>query len=242
MTKKNVLAIVTVVSVLSLANVAAWAAPMGNVMAGRKYFVAAKDLSPWTAGVYFRGMSRDGEVDNTAQTIEGSKLCLYTGYDVLPWMTPYVKLGTGSISLDGSGNKDYNPEFGFGLRLNLLHHEIMDPTLFEDVIMINASCEYSVTEATRDEDTQAFAELYAAATVSILNEILGDKFYLPNGISLFLGPTYSIIESSATTTDDDFGFLFGVDIFHSERVSYYFSAEIIGSNSSAVMAGLNVCL
>ena len=227
---------------LTLGTASTMASPVGNVMAGRKYMVAARDLTPWSAGLYYRGGTREAEVGNTDESIEFSRISVYAAYDVLSWLSPYVKIGSSTINLDNSTDPQSKPEFGFGARFNILHHDILDPTFFEDSIMVNASIEYSMTEATRDEDTQTFAEVYASATVSLLNEILGDKFYLPNGIALFLGPSYSIIETGSTTTDSDFGFLIGLEIFYSEKVSFYLSSEQMGKDSTSILAGLNICL
>jgi hypothetical protein len=238
--KKYLVAVSLVLLAVNLAP--ALAAPVGNVSAGRKYFLAARDLSPWSTGIYLRSGTRTADVGDIEENFDYTRFLGYIAYDFFPWLTPYLMAGSASISLDGTGDGEYKPEFGFGVRFNVLHHDIMDATLFEDVLLINASCQYSLTEATREETSQELQEFYATATLSILNEITGSKLYLPEGISIFLGPSYSLINTPSTTAKDNFGILVGMEVYYTKRISFYLSAEMMGTDSTSAMVGINLCL
>lgn len=215
-----------------------FASPIGNISAGRKYYVAARNLDQWSAGAYVKSGSREirqGDIDTT-------KAVMYVGYDFLPWVTTYAKGGMNNTTIGTAQDDDYNMELGFGMRFNLLHHEILDPTLFEDRIMVNASWEFSSTQARRGFRDQDFRELQASVTLSIVNDVVGSKLFLPHSIGLFFGPTYSMVNTSGVDTRSDLGLLVGLEVFYTKRVSFHFSLEQIGSGSTAGLAGVHVCL
>jgi len=215
-----------------------FAYPIGNQDAGRKYLIAARDLTPWSAGVHVKSGRREARVDSVTRDIDFTRAALYVGYDFVPWVTTFVKAGANNTSLDGRGEDDYSLELGFGMRANLLHHEIMDPTLFEDRIMINASWEFSNTEASRHLRDQSYRELQASLTLSIVNDLRGDKLYFPHSISLFFGPTFSLVDTSGASMRNEMGLVAGLEVFTTKRVFFRLAAEQIG-DSSSVLFGLH---
>lgn len=237
--KKYTVALALIVSFLA-ANV--FAGPIGNQNAGRKYFIAAKDLSPWSTGFFARSGNRAARVSGIDEKYDYTHFAAYIGYDFFPWVTTYVLAGGNNTSFDGTGDDVAKPEFGFGMRFNVLHHDLLDPTLFEDVLLVNAAWQFTSSDGFRNDSEQTVQELYANVTISIVNEILGDKFYLPNGISIFAGPSYSVVESSSVSPDDNFGILLGLEVFYTKRISMYLSGEMMGTDSTSVGAGIHVCL
>lgn len=227
-------------TLLGMAAPSLWASPIGHLTAGRRYYVAARDLHQWSAGGYVKSGSRDtrqGDYDFT-------KAVMFLGHDFTPWVTTFVKAGMNNTTISAMvpDDDDYSLEIGFGMRFNLLHHEIMDPTLLEDRLFVNASWEYSTTQASRGSSTQDFHELQASLTLSIVNDILGSKLYLPHSIGLFFGPTFSLVSTSGATTRDELGFIVGLEVFHSNRLSLHAALEQIGTDSSSVLVGLHLCL
>ncbi len=226
---------------LAVTGSALLASPIGNISAGRKYYVAARDLDQWSAGAYVKSGKREirqGDIDST-------KAIMYVGYDFFPWVTTFVKGGMNNTTIDSivpAQDDDYNMELGFGMRFNVFHHEILDPTLIEDRIMVNASWEFSSTQARRGFQDQDFRELQASATLSIVNDVAGSKLFLPHSIGLFFGPTYSMVDSSGANTRSEVGLVAGLEVFYTKRVSFHFSMEQIGSGSSSGLVGVHVCL
>ncbi|MDI6774871.1 MAG: hypothetical protein QME60_05685 [Verrucomicrobiota bacterium] len=218
------------------------AAPIGNVDAGRKYLIAARDLTPWSTGLFLRSGARDAKVSGSDRSYDYLHFAAYVGYDLFAWITPYVLIGSNNTDFDNTGDDEFKPEFGFGMRLNLLHHDIMDPTLLENTILVNAAWQYSVSEAIRNNDGQAMQEFYATATLSILNDLDDSKLFLPEGIALFLGPAVSIVNSDRVSTKEEYGIVAGLEIYCTKRVSFYLSGEMMGKDSNGVLLGVNLCL
>ena len=118
----------------------------------------------------------------------------------------------------GEGDAEF--EYGAGLRLNILDHEIPDPTLFENRLRITAGAQYTWTQADQDLYPWKWEELVADLTVSIVNDIEGNALYLPNSIALYVGPVLSIIRSDTIKADDKFGYSAGVEVYFTECVSF----------------------
>ncbi len=230
------------VCLLTASLISAMAAPIGNVSAGRRYLIAAQDLTPWTAGLFVRSGEREAQVSGWDRTFDYTRLAFYIGYDVFTWITPYVLIGANNTDLDGTGEGEFKPEWGFGMRLNLLHHDIMDPTLFEDTILVNASWQYSVSQAMRKGDEQEMHELCAVFTLSVLNEFSGSKLYLPEGMALFGGPIFSLVDTSGADMKEDYGLVAGLEVYYTKRISFYIAGELMGKDSAGVMVGINLSL
>ncbi len=217
------------------------ASSIGHISAGRKYYFAARDLQPWSAGVYVKSGKRDirqGSIDTT-------RFALYAGYDYFPWVTTFAKVGSNNTSIDTvvpTTDDEFNMELGFGQRFNIFHHEILDPDLFENRILVNAAWEFSTTQARRGNRDQDFRELQASVTLSLVNDVVGSKLYLPHSIGLFAGPTFSLIDTSGASTRNDFGVIAGLEVFLTKRVSFHASMEQIGSGSSSALFGMHLCL
>ena len=92
------------------------------------------------------------------------------------------------------------------------------------------------------DDEQAYSELFASATLSLVNDIYGDKYYLPFSIGVYVGPCYSVIETSSTSIEDDFGYVAGLEVFYTKRISFFATANQFGSNSSSATVGVHLCL
>ncbi len=223
---------------------ASWlsAAPIGHSAAGRQYLVTARPLDAWSLGVQARVGTREARVDNRTEDIRFTRLGMYAGYDIQRWITAFVKMGANDTRLDDFSGGQFSFEFGGGMRFNLFHHEILDPTLNEDRILINAAWEYSTAQAERMGGDQRYHELHGSLTMSIVNDVVGTKMYIPHAIALFFGPTYSLFDSARVSTRSDVGVLVGLEVYHSERTSFRFSVEQIGSDSTTGMFGVHVGL
>jgi len=220
------------------------AAPVGRSNSGREYLAGTQDLSAWSAGLYIMSIDRKVELFNTFQntSMKQDMIMGYVGYDVIPWITAYV-VGGSSKNRIGSGDvqKDSKPEIGLGLMFNFLDTEIEDPTLLEDRLRLNANIQYtkgggtSVNSGSSDVD---WYDLSGSLTLSLVNDLTGDKFFVPSSIAFFIGPTFSILSSSQIEAEDEFGLTAGLDIFLNEKVSI--ELAYLKYEESTYSAGINV--
>jgi len=235
--KKLLLLLVAVPLLLAAAHHVV-AAPVANSNLGREYLIGSDSLENWSAGLFTRMgervISRRGaEVD-----LEFTKGMAYVGYDVLRWITPYVALGIGDAEIADVDSDGSESELAFGVHFNILDQEIMDPTLVEDRLRINANIYLGMTEATVDGSTLQWEELAANLTVSIVNDLGGNRSYLPYSIAIYAGPAYSDYRSDDFDMEEAFGFVGGLEIFHTKRISSDVSMEKF--ESEAFTASINI--
>lgn len=217
------------------------AGPFSDSNSGGDYTVSWQRLSRWSFGAYsdgwIRKMSRFNNELNS--TIESSKISGYVGYDVFDCLTVYLQGGGGDI-----GGKSYSTsqtERGIGLLWNAMDYELPDPTVLEDRIRINVGCQYSEASTKYRGSNLDWAEQTFWTTLSYVNDVEGNKFYLPNSISVFIGPFYSDLTSNRkVVAKKNWGYTAGLEMFYSECISMYF--RTITFDDLKYCAGINVRL
>lgn len=219
----------------------ALSAPVGNSNWTRDYLVAADDLSRLSAGLCYDAVERDIELDGEKRTLESDRAMFYLGFSVLPWLTPYVTVGgaESSFSEKSYQESDTQVAYGGGIRLSLLDHDILDPRLMEDRIRINASLDYLKCEMDGYEKLN-WNEFRTALTLGLVNDTTGNKRFIPQTIEIFAGPVYSSI-SGDMDAQDDFGFVMGLSLHCTERVTLDVAAEGIGDTTS-IFTGVHLRL
>lgn len=218
------------------------AAPIGRSNSGRDYLAGTQDLGAWSCGLYFMSIDREVELFKSLPNIsmKSDKVMGYVGYDIFPWMMAYI-IGGSSETRIGWGNvADSKGEFGVGLLFNILDTEIEDPTFMEDRLRLNAHIQYTKSSATysdgiTDIDWNDFS---GSLTLSLVNDLEGDKFFVPSSIALFAGPAFSILQSNEIEQEDEFGFVIGLDVFLNEKVSL--EVAYTQFEESAYSFGVNV--
>ena len=219
-------------------NVLAAARNVSN--AGRDYVVAAPALNSLSCGVYGDNAQNDITVSSIPTRLETSKIMAYLGVDVLPWLTPYVTVGTGSSKFDDGPSKSQGV-YGLGIQLKFLDHEIPDPGLLEDRLRLNANAEYTWRGAAdwMGEDLK-WQELNASLTVGIVNDVNGNALFIPDSIAIYCGPIYTALSGSEIGGDGrtDFGFCAGLEVFYTKRVAFY--GQINKQDNDGYSVGLNI--
>lgn len=206
-------------------SVPALAAPIPGSNLGIEHFMGAERLARWSGGVYGGVAERKVEIGSGAYDMETPWAALFVGYDVSRWLTAYGIVGWTKSELNNMEDADEEVMFGGGAIARLLDHEILDPVLFEDRIRINAGCEYAVFQADLAGQSQDWGELSASLTIGIVNDVVGNKLFLPNAVGLYAGPAYSDFHGGDVTAVEYFGFIGGIDIYYSETVTLEFFAE-----------------
>lgn len=221
------------------------AGPMGGSNMGRDYLITTGELANWRSGMSYESGDRDVRVRGLDTVMASRKAMLYLGYELLPWCVPYVTGGSTETSFPGGADGDKESEYGIGLQFNLLEHDILDPLLMEDKLRVNASCQYSASKASWDGRDLRWRELFASVTVSVVNDLRGSKFFVPESIALFAGPIFSYIDSSsisdtegALKADEKLGITGGIEIFLTKRISL--DAAVKRYNAESYSAGLHI--
>ena len=217
-----------------------YAQPMGNSDLGRSYLVSTADLSKWSGGVVGRTRERDVTVNGSVfeQTMKRTRGMAYVGYRLLPWLTTYGGVGVGWAKIGNGDYGDMEMELTTGLHANLLHHDIMAPTMLEDHIRIDAGCEYSTAKTQSSLGDLEWQELSASLLLRFVNDISGNKLFSPESIAVFVGPLYSDLLGDDVDEEDPLGFTAGIDIHATERVSVALGVERFDAES--IVFGVNV--
>ncbi len=207
----------------------------------REHFVADRDASAWSIGVFAADRNREVEHNRMKYDFETSSILAYLGYDVLPWLTAFGAAGTTESKFAGNAwadKDDSQAEFMIGLNANLIDQSILDPLLMEDRIGVHASAYISRGSGDWGSGDTDWTEFNIQATASIINDVRGNKIFWPEAISIFGGPVYSEIHSSEFDVENNFGFTAGMEIYFTERVSI--NAGLDNYDDSSFFAGLHV--
>jgi len=172
--------------------------------------------------------------------MKSSRYAAYVGYDMVRWLTTYAVFGQSKTRLDDFEYGSSKALYGLGIRFNLLEQEILDPTLFEDTIRVHGSVQYVATGGEFLREEMNWRELDAALILSIVNEVEGNKDYLPFAIAVFVGPLYSNITSNDDLQEegDTLGIIGGLEVFYTQRVSFDVGVESF--DATGYFGGINV--
>jgi hypothetical protein len=238
--KKYTLLTSVVVLAVSVSCVSIHAAPFAESNSGKEYIIAEEHLGNWCCGLYGQTRKRDLVSSSGwgAGYLETSSYVGYVGYDFKLWFTTYALLGKTESSIDNSSGNENNSEYGLGVVFRLLDSEILSPNLFEDKIRLNAGLQHTRSSADWMGTKTNWEETQASLTISIVNDVMSDKQYAPEAITLFLGPIYSDIKSKHFSEKDDLGFTIGMAVYLTDKVSLDISAQKF--EEAGYTAGLHV--
>lgn len=194
---------------------------------GIRYVVESSDLSKWTAGIYWKERSREVEANGLDYNLDRTKIMAYFGYDPVRWLTTYCTFGTSDFDVDAWNDTgtDGNSDIGIGLHFKILDHDIFSPTLMEDMFRISGGWEYTQSYVEWDDSDQEISELYGWLTIGIVNIINGNKYFVPNGISLFFGPLYSDLRGGPFDETNKAGFTIGLEFYYVETITFNMGVE-----------------
>lgn len=235
-----------IASVLSLSLLPAHAEPRGGSNADRDFISGASESDGWSCGLTYNSRDRRVEIADLAGTLDAQIVAAYIGYSPLPFATLYV-LGGQLLSgfdpdygTDPTVNDSSRFLYGASLQTDIFSHEIQDPLLMENKIRVNGTMSYVASEVEVFSETLDFEEFTASLTASIVNDVVGNKMFLPESVAVFAGPTYSssLSDDIDDSMDDEVGLTVGLEVFHTKRVSYY--ARFDDFARSGYAAGLNV--
>jgi len=217
------------------------AVPAGSRNEGINHLFKGYGLDWLSAGVYGFQIKRDVELANVNRTIpvEIQRVTGYLGANLLPWATVYGVGGMNAVKL-GSGGSYAGSEaiYGVGARFALLDHRVTEPTSEIDRWRLTAGVEYLLTETRTGNQTWKWQEINAALTVSVVNDLIRNKFFAPESILLYAGPYLSILDGDELEGRNAFGAVAGLEIFVNDSVSLDFKMLILDSVGGG--AGINV--
>ena len=217
------------------------AAPVGNSNMPLDYVIAVKDLSAFGIGTYVEIIERDVELDGVSDAkLKSERAMVYASWNAFAWLNTYVSGGASRHKFgEYSDYSDESFEWGAGFRINLLDNDILAPTLMEDKIRLNAGLHYANVSMDGDGNPD-WSELTGSLTLSIVNDVRGNKFFLPQTISLYGGPIYSSIHGDDIDEEDSFGYTAGMEVHLNEKLSCDVGVQYI--NESSLVAGLHLIL
>lgn len=217
----------------------AYAGPRNTPDIGREYMATAQDLRNWSVGIYTERTDREIEFRKIDYRLSTEEIMMILGYDLADWLGFYAIGGNMKTEVGkDSGFGDSKAKWGVGLNANLLHHDIMDAMLYEDRIFINATIQYAWMETERFRADVEWEEISGSLTASVVNDIEGNKLYLPKSIALFGGLAYSNLDGDDIDEKDTVGLTGGMEVFFSEKVILYTSVTRFDASDKSFTVGL----
>jgi hypothetical protein len=172
--------------------------------------------------------------------MEAEKITGVIGADVFRWITVYGIAG-GSKTGFNDGPATSKGEYGAGIRLNLLDHEIIDPLLSEDRIRINASIQQTRVKSAFAGDEIKWKDTTAQLLLSLVNDLDGDPQFYPESMALYAGMVYSHLVG-AIEEEKSSWFVVGLEIFYTKRISFGLGMDIGEDANNGVHASFNLRL
>ena len=219
--KNRLLLVSAVIAVITSITHSLIAAPIGHSNLGREYISGAHDTGAWSLGIYAVNLERDVAASwFPVVPMKSEKIMGYLGYDILPWLTTYAIGGTSQTRISWGQDPGSKPEYGFGLIFNIIDTEILDPTLMEDRLRLNANIQYTFGQTTlvTGPDIE-WTDLSGSLTLGLVNDLDGHKFFVPNSMELYFGPAFSDLTSSSLDEKDAFGLTAGLVVYLDEKIS-----------------------
>lgn len=208
------------------------AMPIGSSNIPSEYLIKGKDLSWLSMGLYGGQFQRDIKWDNgIVQKLKSNRWLGYVGADVFDFITIYAKGGQNESNLNDGDMADGEAAYGGGLRMNLLSHFIREPTLTEDTVRINFGVDYLRTGSDLAFNSVDWSEISTSLTIELVNNTIGNKFFSPESISLYVGPVYSALISSDFSEDNSMGIMGGLEIFIVDTVVLDFEVQYFEQTS-----------
>jgi hypothetical protein len=207
------------------------AVPVGTSNEEVDYTISARFFHNWSCGIYAEGRDRTVDAPGLNEVMMSyGRIMGYVGYDFLPGFTFYVTGGGNSVDIDDRGAENAF-EYGAGLNLNIIDHEVLDPTMFEDRLRLNGNVQvtYGTTDLpTPDDNTRSleWQEVFASLVLAVVNDCAGDKFFAPFSVSLFAGPIYSEYFGDDLDPKDKFGITAGMEIFYGLNLTFTAGVEV----------------
>ncbi|MDA0989816.1 MAG: hypothetical protein O3A51_03595 [Verrucomicrobia bacterium] len=218
------------------------ASPRGGSNYGIEYLAGESNKDNWSGGIYLHGRERLVKIGGTPAILDESRAMVQVGYQIYRWITVYGLAGASDSDLKPGVTKadSYQSAFGLGIEADIFSHEIQDPLLMEDKIRVNGSLSYQRTSVESFRSDLTLDELMGSLTISLVNDVAGNKIYHPESIAFYFGPIYNSILGNDIddSPDQKWGFTGGLEVFHTERVSYF--GQIESFEKSGYTAGLNV--
>lgn len=217
-----------------------YALPAGAAQHQGEYFLGDEDLGRWSMGVYYLDREREISTLGYTRRMDSAKTMGYVGYEFIYGLVGYLTAGSADTRFEFLSVKDDHSEYGFGLLFNILDHEIPDPLLMEDRIRINGCLQYTQGGANWINTELDWQEYYGTLTVSLINDIWGDKYFNMESIGFYFGAIYSDINCSGFEVESKFGFCSGIEMMITEKVSIDLGMETL--DRGAVYAGIRIGL
>jgi opacity protein-like surface antigen len=215
-----------------LAGILAVALPAGAVpraaeSSGAHYLVAAEPLARWHLGGFYRYHDREIKPDDD---FVQNKAGVHVGYDLLPWLSVYGVIGASWAKIEPYPDEysDAAPEFGGGVWLNLLDHDIAGNLALETRLRIQAQAQvtHASLDNVYDNGDVSYTEFFSSLTVSVINELIGNKNYWPDAIGIFAGPVVNSLHSDEIDNKGGVvGITAGIDMYVTSGLTLSFAYE-----------------
>jgi hypothetical protein len=203
-----------------------------------QYLIKGKDLSWLSMGIYGGQFERSIKWDNgIVQNLKSTRWLGYIGADIFSGMTVYAVGGQSESCINDGDYADAEAEYGAGIHVNVLNHFIREPTLTEDDIRLNVGARYLHSSSDITFEGTDWDEVSAYMTIELVNHTIGNKFYTPESISLYVGPIYSALISSDFEEDKSVGVIGGLEIFIVDTIAL--DIEVQYFDDASLSAGIN---
>jgi hypothetical protein len=209
---------ILVFALIAVCLTSAHAIPTGKSNESGDYLSGTGLSDRLSAGVYTGSIEREVKDLDTLTVLESKHSMIYLGLDLTRWLTLFVSGGMADHQVDLL-ESDSSQKVEAGVLLNLIDHDILDSSFFEDKLRLNAGASWGHTEAEWLGREVSWQEGTAFITLSIVNDTTGNKIFNPNSVSVYVGPLYNYIKSDDIELEDNFGFMAGIEVFMTDHIT-----------------------
>ena len=153
-------------------------------------------------------------------------------YDIIPGLAIFGLLGVGRMDTDDAfgTNTEASPSYGAGVWANFFDRTLMTDFETIDRLRVQGSVQYSRCST----DISDWNEILGNVTVGVVNSVRGNKSFWPVEITLYVGPSFSVVWSDLDTnqSSDVFGAIAGIELLFDKVLSFGASAEFYNNGSA----------
>ncbi len=220
------------IATATLTALTAGAVPRSGEGTGRHYLVSAETLSSWHAGAYLRAHDRTVKRSGMEEDVEVGYAMAYVGRDLLSWLTVYGTLGVADLDEKRLGRSEDSAAYGLGVWFNLLDHDAFEFLESVQRFRVQGMLQYVMFRT----DDVTWGEVSGNLTFGATHEVTSSKFFWPEAVTLYAGPTLNVIVSDEydTSSDNMIGLVVGLDFQINRLTSLGASMEVFQDDNAAV--------
>lgn len=184
-------------------------------------------------GVGYDSIKRGLDIKNgpagLGALLEADSLSGYAGFDVLPWLTSFVTVGSVELKSGAGIKTDAKLKISGGVSAYLWEADVLSPGFMAGRVSVKADAELARFESGVENVSVEWFEALAALPIGyeLFDRYPSGSSGVATSLALYAGPAISYLSGTAKTSygdvdfdgDQQFGMVAGADVYFAPQIS-----------------------